>query len=76
MYPMKSQPKIQDVVQQIRSDIDSIASRTKGLKNGERFTQIQRMNELRRIASTLEDIDHSVDDLMEKQVMKKSNPPT
>jgi uncharacterized protein YukE len=73
---VKSQPKIQDIVQQIKSDIDQIASQTKGLKNGERFSHIKRMNELRQIATTLEDIDHSVDSLMEEQVKKKSGSST
>nr|WKN40157.1 hypothetical protein K4G66_15795 [Tunicatimonas sp. TK19036] len=69
---MKSQPKIQDVVQQIKSDIDLIASQTKGLKNGERFSQIKRMNELKQIATTLEDIDNSLNNLIEEQARKKS----
>lgn len=73
---MKSQPKIQDVVQQIKSDIDLIASQTKGLKNGERFTQIKRMNELKQIVISLEDIDSSLDNLMEEQARKKSGSST
>lgn len=71
---MKAQSDIKDTVQQIKSDIDEIASKTKKLKNGERFNHIQRMNELRQIATTLEDIDNSVDSLMEEQTKKKSGP--
>lgn len=71
---MKAQSDIKYTVQQIKSNIDAIASETKNLKNGERFNRIQRMNELRLIATTLEDIDSSVDDLMQKQSKKKSGP--
>jgi len=69
---VKTQSNIQNTVQQIRSNIDEIASQTKNLKNGERFTKIQRMNDLRRIASTLEDLDKSVNTLMDKQNKSKS----
>ncbi|MEM8965273.1 MAG: hypothetical protein AAGE93_02575 [Bacteroidota bacterium] len=69
---MKSQSNVQDTVRQIQTDIDKIASQTKSLKNGERFTKIQRMNDLRQIASTLEDIDRSVDNLMKKRNKNKS----
>jgi len=71
---VKAQSDIKYTVQQIKSNIDAIASETKNLKNGERFNRIQRMNELRLIATTLEDIDSSVDDLMQKQSKKKSGP--
>ena len=71
---MKAQSDIQHTVKQIKSDIDAIASETKNMKNGERFSKIQRMNDLRQIATTLEDIDNSVNTLMEEQSRKKSNP--
>lgn len=71
---MKAQSDIQHTVKQIKSDIDAIASETKNMKNGERFSQIQRMNELRQIAITLEDIDNSLNTLIEEQSRKKSNP--
>lgn len=71
---MKAHSDIQHIVQQIKSDIDAIASETKNLKNGERFHRIQRMNELRQIAVTLEDIDNSLNTLMEEQSRKKSSP--
>lgn len=71
---MKTQSDIKSTVQQIKSSIDEIAAKTKKLKNGERFTHVQRMNELRQIAITLEDIDNSVDSLMEEQTKKKSDP--
>ena len=69
---MKTQSNIQNTVKQIRSNIDEIASQTKNLKNGERFTKIQRMNDLRQIATTLEDLDRSVNTLMDKQSKSKS----
>ncbi|MEM6845903.1 MAG: hypothetical protein AAF944_00505 [Bacteroidota bacterium] len=69
---MKSQSNIQNTVRQIQSNIDEIALQTKNLKNGERFSKIQRMNELRQIASTLEDIDRSVDTLIKKRSKDKS----
>ena len=69
---MKTQSNIQNTVKQIRSNIDEIASQTKNLKNGERFTKIQRMNDLRQIATTLEDLDRSVNTLMDKQSRNKS----
>ncbi|MEM9672318.1 MAG: hypothetical protein ACFB15_17410 [Cyclobacteriaceae bacterium] len=71
---MKAQSDIQHTVKQIKSNIDAIASETKNMKNGERFSKIQRMNELRQIATTLEDIDNSVNTLMEEQSRKKSDP--
>ncbi|WKN40850.1 hypothetical protein [Tunicatimonas pelagia] len=69
---MKTQSNVQTTVQQIKSNIDEIASETKNLKNGERFTKIQRMNDLRQIASALEDLDRSVNTLMDKQAKNKS----
>ncbi|MGB3589778.1 MAG: hypothetical protein WBA23_24735 [Tunicatimonas sp.] len=69
---METQSNIQNTVQQIRSNIDEIASQTKNLKNGERFSRIQRINDLRQIAFTLEDIDKSVNTLMDEQNKSKS----
>jgi len=71
---VKAHSDIQHTVKQIKSNIDAIASKTKNMKNGERFSQIQRMNDLRLIATTLEDIDNSVNTLMEEQSRKKSSP--
>jgi len=71
---VKAQSDVQHTVKQIKSNIDAIASETKNMKNGERFSQIQRMNDLRLIATTLEDIDNSVNTLMEEQSRKKSSP--
>jgi len=71
---VKAHSDIQHTVKQIKSNIDAIASKTKNMKNGERFSQIQRMNDLRLIATNLEDIDNSVNTLMEEQSRKKSSP--
>ena len=58
---------VQRVVDQLRSDFDHLAQETKHLKNGERFSKLRKMNDLRQIINSLEDIDHSLDSLLQKQ---------
>jgi hypothetical protein len=64
---------VQRVVDQLRSDFDHLAQETKHLKNGERFSKLRKMNDLRQIINSLEDIDHSLDSLLKKQ-SGKNNP--
>ena len=58
---------VQRVVDQLRSDFNHLAQETKHLKNGERFSKLRKMNDLRQIISSLEDIDHSLDSLLQEQ---------
>ncbi|MGB3779366.1 MAG: hypothetical protein WA960_13485 [Tunicatimonas sp.] len=63
---------VQRVVDQLRSDFDHLAQETKHLKNGERFSKLRKMNDLRQIINSLEDIDHSLDSLLQEQSGKTS----
>ncbi len=63
---------VQRVVDQLRSDFNHLAQETKHLKNGERFSKLRKMNDLRQIINSLEDIDHSLDSLLQEQSGKAS----
>lgn len=67
---MKSQDDVKRAVDQLKTDIDHIAQETKHLKNGERLAKLQKMNDLRQIVSSLEDINTSLDHLLQKQSEK------
>lgn len=63
---MTSQTDVKRVVDQLKSDIDHIAAESKDLKNGKRFSNLRKMHELKQIVSSLEDIDYTVDVLLQK----------
>lgn len=67
---MEHQSDVKRVVDQLKSDIDQIAQETKHLKNGERLSQLRKINGLRQIVSSLEDIDTSLDTLLQRQFEK------
>lgn len=67
---LENQGNVQKVVDQLRSDFDHLAQETKHLRNGERFSKLRRMNDLRQIITSLVDIDHSLDDLLQQQSEK------
>ena len=67
---VEHQSDIKRVVDQLKSDIDHIAQETKHLKNGERLSQLRKINGLRQIVSSLEDIDTSLDTLLQRQFEK------
>lgn len=56
----------------MRSDFDHLAQESKHLKNGERFSKLRKMNDLRQIINSLEDIDHSLENLLQEQSGKAS----
>lgn len=64
---------IQCVCEQIKADINSILDETKHTNDSERFKKLHRLHELKQILSTIEDIDHSVDDLLKKQLQKRTS---
>lgn len=61
---------IQYACEQLKNDIAKMLNETKGLNERERFKKLHRLNELKQILSTIEDIDHSVNQLLKKQVQK------
>jgi hypothetical protein len=63
---------IQLLVAQLKADLDQSSKKTYGLKNGERFRSVERLNNIRQIISSLEDIESSVEHLLEEQARKKS----
>ncbi len=69
---LETHSDVQRVVDQLRSDFNHLAQETKHLKNGERFSKLRKMNDLRQIISSLEDIDHSLDSLLQEQSGKTS----
>ena len=67
---MEHQDDVKQVVDQLKSDIDLMAQETKHLKNGERLSKLRKINDLRQIVSSLEDIDTSLDNLLKKELDK------
>ena len=67
---MEHQNDVEQVVNQLKSDINHMAEETKSLKNGERLTKLRRINDLRRIVISLEDIDTSLNALLKKELDK------
>lgn len=65
-----SQDNVKHVVDQLKTDIDAIAQETKHLKNGERLLKLRKINDLRQIVSSLEDIDNSLNSLLQAQAEK------
>jgi len=63
---------VQEVVVQLKARIDQMSRNTYGKKNGERFKSVQKLNQLRNLLSTIEEIDGSVEDLLEKQQRKRN----
>lgn len=64
---------IQNACEQLKNDIARMLNETESLNDRdgrERFKKLHRLNELKQILSTIEDIDHSVDQLLKKQVQK------
>lgn len=62
---------VQEVVVQLKARIDQITRNTYGKKNGERFRSVKKLNQLRNLLSTIEEIDGSVEDLLEQQQRKR-----
>ena len=69
---VKHHDDIQRVVNQLKSSVDHLAQESKHLKNGARFANLRKINDLRQIISSLEDIDSSLDGLLKKQSEKTS----
>ena len=61
-----SQDNVKRVVDQLRVDINNIALEAKHLKNGQRLSKLQKMHDLQQIVSSLEDIDNSLNELLQK----------
>lgn len=61
---MEQQNDVKQVVEQLKSDIDLLAQETRHLKNGERLSNLRKLNDLRQIVSSLEDIDNSLNTLL------------
>lgn len=72
MHEMKEN-NLKGVVAQLKADIDQVSRQTKGLKNGERFRSVRKLNDLRNILTKIEEIDRSVDNLIEQQHQKRSD---
>lgn len=64
---------VHEVVIQLKAQIDQISRNTYGKKNGERFRSVQKLNQLRTLLSTIEEIDGSVDHLLEEQQTKRDS---
>jgi len=62
---------VQEVVVQLKARIHQMSRNTYGKKNGERFKSVQKLNQLRDLLSTIEEIDGSVEDLLEQQQRKR-----
>lgn len=71
--PDNQNKDIQCVCEHIKTDINNILNETKYMNNGERFKKLHRLHELQQILSTIEDIAHCVDDLLKKELQKRSS---
>ena len=67
---VEHQNDVKQVVDQLKSDINLIAQETKHLKNGERLSKLRKLNDLRQIVSSLEEIDNSLNTLLKKELDK------
>ena len=61
-----SQDNVKRVVDQLKVDINNMALEAKHLKNGQRLSKLQKMHDLQQIVSSLEDIDNSLNELLQK----------
>ena len=64
---LEHQSDVQRVVDQLKSDINHMDQEVKNLTNGERLASLRKINDLRQIVSSLEDIDTSLEALLKKQ---------
>jgi len=64
--------EVQDLVGQLKAKIDHMSRQTYGKKNGERFRSVQKLNQLRDLLSTIEEIEGSVDKLQAQQDEKRN----
>lgn len=64
---------LSNLVGQLREEIQLISQQTYGKKNGERFRSVQKLNQLRNLLSTIEEIDDSVDELLAEQNQKRNH---
>jgi uncharacterized membrane protein YccC len=64
---------VREVVDQLRAEIDQMCHQTYGKKNGERFQSVQKLNQLRNLLSTIEELDDSLDHLLEEQDQKRKS---
>ena len=71
---MEHQKDVKQVIDQLKADINNIAQESKHLKNGERLSKLRKINDLRQIVSSLEDIDTSLDQLLKQQSEKHVMP--
>lgn len=74
--PKEKTPKngnIQGVCEHIKADIDFISKEAKYMDDVERLRSLHRLQELKQILSTIEDIDHSVDSLLKKQWKRRAS---
>lgn len=61
---------IQCVCNQIQADIDAILREQDTMNENERFKNLHKINELKQILSTIEDIDRSLNTLLSKEIAK------
>lgn len=64
---------VNEVVGQLKAEIEQISRDTYGKKNGERFKSVEKLNKLRNLLSTIEEIDDSLEGLLEEQNQKKNS---
>ncbi len=59
------------VCEQLKANINRMTAEARHLSDAEKFERLHRLHELQQILSTIEDIDHAVDILMEQQLQKR-----
>ncbi len=67
---MEHQNNVKQAVDQLKADIDHLAFETKNLTNEARLEKLRKINDLQQIVTSLEDIDNSLNDLLDKQLAK------
>ncbi len=64
---------VSEIVGQLKAEIDQMSQQAYGKKNGERFKSVQKLNQLRSLLSSIEEIDGSVDELLAKEHQKRNH---
>lgn len=69
---MEHQNNVKQVIDQLKANIHTIEQESKQLKNGERLNKLRKVNDLRQLVTSLEDIDTSLNELLQQQIDKHS----
>ncbi len=70
VLPQHTENNIQCICNQIKADIDAISYKQDAMSDDEKFETLHKINELKQILSSIEDIDQSLNALLSQQHSK------